>query len=205
MPYKNIVYVKFHIDLLSDIRFTDKLDDNGKLIYMGLLLLAGRTNNQIPNNPIFIKRNLNLNLTEERISQEISEIRGIYPKLIGNSQYLKFKNFNKIHNYYEKTPKEEKQDRTVVEKKSNKDILDFFSKSHKEVTGVYYPINYGKDQKLIYELLEAYGIDALKTIIIEFFNGAKDNKEWWFDKPISIGMLKHCIPAVINRLRKSNV
>ena len=206
MPYKNIVFVKFRLELLSDIRFTDKLDDEGKLVFMGLLLLAGRTNNQIPKDPVFIKRHLNLSLSEAKISQNIAKIQTIFPKLIGNSQTLKFKNFNKIHNWLgsAKGDTSETQDkiRREEDKNKNRETLQYFSKKHEEVVGVKYPITYGKDQKLLYDLIDIYDDKTLIALIDEFFAGAKDPKEWWFDKQLSIGMMKTLIPQIINRIRK---
>jgi len=126
MPYKNIIFVKFRLELLKDERFTDRLDDSGKLLYMGLLLLAGSTNNLIPNNPTYIKRNLNLRLSEDEISLKIAELLGVFKKLSGNSQYLKFKNFNKIHNWIgnsKGTPRE-CQDKIRIDKKRIDKILE---------------------------------------------------------------------------------
>ena len=105
MPYRNISYVKLKLELLTDIRFTDKLDDEGKLVYMGLLLLAGHTRNQVPNDPVYIKRNLNLNMTEDKIRDKIADILAVFPKMSGTSLFVKFKKFNALHNWFSNTPK----------------------------------------------------------------------------------------------------
>ena len=201
MPYTNIVFVKFRLELLSDTRFLDGLDDDGKLLFMGLLLLAGFTHNNIPNNPIFIKRQLNLSLSEAEIAQKVAQICSIFPKTIGNSQSIKFKNFNKLHNWVGSKIGEEKDSQEKIRKDKDKIRIDIYKKEFlkrfEEVTGVPYIFNYGKDNLLLKELLVFEEKDCL-ALINEFF----DSKgEWWSDK-LSIGVFKTVIPRLIGRLRK---
>jgi hypothetical protein len=99
MPYTNIVWVKFKLELLSDYRFTDKLNDSQKLIYLGLLLLAGNTRNHIPVDENYIKRNLNLAYSLEQIKNDIGVIITIFPKIQKLDNFLYFNNFRKLHNF----------------------------------------------------------------------------------------------------------
>jgi hypothetical protein len=74
-----------------------------------LLLLAGATNNNIKNDENSIKRVLNLQENPENIRKNIDKICNVYPKLVAQNGFLKFKNFKKIHNYLRNadgTPKE---------------------------------------------------------------------------------------------------
>jgi len=177
MPYTNIVYVKFKLELLSDIRFTDQLDDNGKLVYMGLLLLAGLTKNNTPNDAKFIKRTLNLGLTEDEISLKIVEIDQIFPKFTsktGKSQSLKFTNFNGLHNYVGKRNSIEEKSIEENSKEELKNLLHYFVIKYKNKTTKDYVINYGKDYSILKSLLKVLSEAEIKSRIDQFFEMKSD-------------------------------
>ncbi len=98
MPYKNIIYTKLKSELATDERFTEQLDDYGKLMYFSLLLLAGVKENKIPNDENYIKRLLNLQEKPEIIREKLDAVLKTFPKLVSANGYLKFKNYNKMHN-----------------------------------------------------------------------------------------------------------
>ena len=100
MPYTNISWVKLKLELLSEHRFIEECDDFDKLIFLGLLMLAGLTQNKIPNSPKYIKRMLNLQLEEQIISEKIVKITSIFRGVVRSSEFIKFKNFNKLHNWF---------------------------------------------------------------------------------------------------------
>ena len=105
----NINWIKLKLDLLSEHRFIEECDDFDKLLFIGLLMLAGLTRNRIPNNAKYIKRMLNLHVDEPKISEKIAKLSALFRGLISNSQFIKFKNFNRLHNWYgsaEGTPKD---------------------------------------------------------------------------------------------------
>ena len=111
MPYRNITFIKLlWKDLLhDDDRFTERLDDDEKGLYLMLLLLAGATNNNIKNDENYLKRVLNLRKNSENLRKNVDKILEVFPKLVSANGYLKFKNFKKIHNYIrnaDSTPKE---------------------------------------------------------------------------------------------------
>ena len=122
MPYKNIVFVKLKMELLSDYRFTDLLSDRQKLLYLGLILLAGQMENKIPNDALYIKRRLNLSFSAEEIKSDIEIIAKIFPKFLIKDNFLSFSNFEEIHNYrFRKSPGIPKQKlRNSQNKKKNK-------------------------------------------------------------------------------------
>ena len=180
MPYTNIVYVKFKLEMLSDIRFTDKLDDEEKLLFMGLLLLAGLTHNNIPDEPKFIKRHLNLALEESKISEKITKICLVFPKVVRKSHFINFKNFNALHNYIGKSkgntwdsPKEEN---SIVKNSilNPKPVLMFFSDTYKQRFSKEYIINWGKETKIFKDLLTILSEDDIKARITEFFDTPND-------------------------------
>lgn len=125
MPYKNIHWIKLLFkDLLADPegRFIEQLNDDQKGLYLMLLLLAGFYQNQIPNDPGIFKRMLNLSQKSAEISQNLAEIFKIFnrtfPEKVASSKYIKFKNFNKLHNPIrtaEGTPKSGVEKRRVEE------------------------------------------------------------------------------------------
>ncbi len=98
-PYTNIVFIKFRLKMLRDYRFTDCLNDSQKLLFLGLLILGGATENAIPNSSTYIKRMLNLEQHESDIEYNINHIAGVFPKLIVNNGVIAWTNFEEIHNY----------------------------------------------------------------------------------------------------------
>jgi len=98
MPYKNIVYTKLRCELLADERFTDKLDDEGKLMFFCLLLMAGVKENRIPDDEKYLKRVLNLQISEQKIREKLTEVFNAFPKTVSIDGVIKFKNYNKLHN-----------------------------------------------------------------------------------------------------------
>lgn len=105
MPYKNIIFVKLlWKELLhEDDRFVERLDDSQKGLYLMLLLLAGATNNNIPNSEKYLKRVLNLHEKSEKITENLGVLLETFPKLTSKNGYLKFKNFSSLHNYVGKS------------------------------------------------------------------------------------------------------
>ena len=109
MPYKNIHYKQLRVELAHDYRFTDECNDEQKALFLYLLLLAGVTENQIPNNEKYIKRVLNLAISEQKIRENLDKLLKTFPKLYSQDGFVKFKKFNKLHNYIGKSkgnPKE---------------------------------------------------------------------------------------------------
>lgn len=106
MPYKTIVFVKLLWKelLLEDDRFTDKCNDEQKGLYLMLLLLAGATNNNIPESENYLKRTLNLSQSAENIAKNRDCLLDIFPKLVKKDGYLKFRKFKQLHNYIRNVP-----------------------------------------------------------------------------------------------------
>ena len=77
----------------------------------------------------------------------------------------------------------------------------YFSDLYKTETGMGYPLNYAKDKVIIYDLMEVYNEDSIRTLMKEFFESARNPSEWWADK-LSIGVFKSVIPQLIGKLRK---
>jgi hypothetical protein len=101
MPNTNIVFVKlFWKELLhEDDRFIEQLNDSQKGLYLMLLLLAGATNNNIKYDVNYLKRVLNLHENTQIISQNLKKIFEVFRNSRVINGYIKFKNFNKLHNY----------------------------------------------------------------------------------------------------------
>ena len=99
MSYKNVVFVKLFVKLGRDYRFTDKLNDSQKMLYMFLLLLAGMTDNEIPNDANWIKRTLNLQIPYELIELDLLHIRKVFDKLVCRNDLLQFVDWQQLHNF----------------------------------------------------------------------------------------------------------
>lgn len=130
MPYTNIVFVKLLVELAKDYRFTDRLNDSQKLLYFGLLLLSGVTDNQTPNDPAWIKRALNLQMSAELIELEVIHIREVFDKLCLRNGLLQFEKWETLHNYKIGIPKcenrfsystKEKEKEKVIQKEKEKE------------------------------------------------------------------------------------
>lgn len=95
MPYKNIHFVKVKMELLEDHRFLFQLNDRQKGLYLMLLALAGKTNNQIFNDIVFIKGRLNI---KEVDIDDLKKISEVYPKFRLLNDFWGFDNFDETHN-----------------------------------------------------------------------------------------------------------
>ncbi len=85
-------------ELATDERFTDRLDDEGKLLFFCLLLLAGVKENKIPDDEKWLKRTLNLSMEVQKIREKLNEIFKTYKKTFSENGFIKFKNYSKLHN-----------------------------------------------------------------------------------------------------------
>ena len=98
MPYANIYWVKLKLELLNDKRFIFDLNDEQKWLFVGLLLLAGSTKNQVPADENYLKNRLNLSQTPEKVLENLTLICKVFPKTVHCNGVVKFKNFSKLHN-----------------------------------------------------------------------------------------------------------
>ncbi|KKL59149.1 hypothetical protein LCGC14_2218230 [marine sediment metagenome] len=98
MPYANIYYVKLKLELLNEKRFIFDLTPEQRYLYTGLLLLAGDTKNKVPDDENFIKNRLNLPDSLEKIRESLELIIRLFRGITRKNGYIKFNNFNKLHN-----------------------------------------------------------------------------------------------------------
>ncbi len=113
MPYANIHYIKLQIELLNDKRFIFDCDQEQKWLYIGLLLLAGDTKNCTSSDENYLKNRLNIDLSPEKVKENVKHLASIFPKMVCKGGYVKFKKFNELHNYLE--PKKRKPEGTPKE------------------------------------------------------------------------------------------
>ena len=214
-------FVKFKLELLADPRFTDKLDDEGKLVYMGILLLSGLTNNKIPFDCAYIKRTLNLHFSIEKINEKITQIRSIFPKFVvikngeAETSFISFKNFENVHETKDFKRKERKEsNKEKKEKKSHYTsyngvgaeiapnshvhvsiLLQEFCSLYKQKTDRDYVVNYAKDYSLMKRLLSSLGFEEVRARIQLFFT-INDNfiKQAGYSVGIFSSMINRLIP-----------
>lgn len=99
MPTTNISWVKLYLSLLdADDRFLYQLNERQQLLYIKLLMLSGRTHNQIPKNTDFIRNKIQYLQEKECFLKDISKIMEVFPKFKSNKSYFYFENFSEIHN-----------------------------------------------------------------------------------------------------------
>lgn len=95
MPYKNIQFVKVKMELLEDHRFLYELNETQKGLYLLLLALAGKTNNKIKDDLVFIKGRLNI---QSIVHEDLERISEVYTKFRLIDGYWSFDNFDREHN-----------------------------------------------------------------------------------------------------------
>lgn len=208
MPYRNIHWIKLEKRLLNDHRFYT-LSANGQRIYVKLLMLAGQTNNKVPKNHSILASSLREPLEPIEIGKCLEEIKGNFPKFKETKHYYHFIGFSSRHNQVipgisPGSPQaivDKRREEEIREDKRRTDVmLNLFKEKHKELTGVPYIPNYGKDRILLKEFLEFEEKDMV-SLINEFFDSSKDSSVWWADK-LSIGVFKVVVPKLLGRLRK---
>ena len=112
MPYSNIVFIKLFLDLFDqDDRFLYQLNESQQLLYVKLLYLAGRTDNEIPKNIKYIRHKINYPHDESCFLADLKRIMSIFPKFNETDNCYYFNKFNELHNRISKrnakgTPKE---------------------------------------------------------------------------------------------------
>ena len=123
MPYSNIVFVKLFIAIIDeDDRFLYQLNESQQLLYLKMLILAGKTGNNIPKTYTYIKNTINYNHEQGCFDADIKRIRAIFPKLKETDNGYYFEKFEELHNYIDKevlkAKKEEKKKQQEIQRKS---------------------------------------------------------------------------------------
>ncbi len=80
-------------------------------------------------------------------------------------------------------------------------LIYYYINRYKEEIGIGYAPNWGRDGKLLKDLLLTYSADEIKEFINEFLESGKDPEVWWADK-LSIPIMRSVIDQLIGRLRK---
>jgi len=179
MPYTNIYWVKLKLEILNDKRFIFDCDNSQKWLYVGLLLLAGATQNNIPIDENYLKNRLNLPENTPKIKENVAFLLKTFPKLISKNGHLKFKNFKALHNRVGKTegsPKEVQKDTQIRAEQISKIRVEYLSLKNlslKDFTST----DYARTGKTIKTLIcRAEGKDDL---VIEGLRWASNQK--WCD------------------------
>jgi len=103
MPYSNIVYVKLFVELLDkDDRFLYQLNESQQLLYLKMLMMAGKTLNKIPKTFSFIRNTINYAHEESCFKADIARIQTVFPKLKEDDNIYYFEKFEELHNYIDK-------------------------------------------------------------------------------------------------------
>jgi len=100
MPYSNIVFVKLFVALIDeDDRFLYQLNESQQLLYLKMLILAGKTGNNTPKTYSYIKNTINYNHEQTCFESDIKRIMEIFPKLKQSEKTYYFEKFEELHNY----------------------------------------------------------------------------------------------------------
>ena len=99
MPHTKLVFVKLMLQLADDPRFIMELNDSQKLDYLLLLLMAGLTHNEIPDNQEWFKSRFHLQKNSVEISTNIAKIMKVFKRVVKYRGKYKFSKFKELHNY----------------------------------------------------------------------------------------------------------
>lgn len=139
-------------------KFTDKLNDEQKGLFLMLFLLMGFFKNNIPNDPETIRRVLNLSEKNEKISENLKKIFDTFPRGIRASQFIKFKDYNMLHNPIGKsqndtsgTPKD------ALEKRRVEKIREEYIRANELDPSLFVSGDYARISKGIKNLVERAG------------------------------------------------
>ena len=98
MPYKNIVWVKLKLELLDDRRWQDLCNERQQLLYIKLLMLAGKLDNMIPNDPKYLCRECAYRRYPNELARDIQHLSTVFDKFSVDSAWIQFLNFKELHN-----------------------------------------------------------------------------------------------------------
>jgi len=188
MPYANIYWIKLKLETLNDKRFLFDLDDSQKLLFLGLLMLAGATKNSIPDDVNYLKNRLNLDENTEKIAQNLQKIYSVFPKTLCVNGHIKFKNFNELHNptgNSKGTPTELQRTHRVDKSRVDK-IRHAYILFKRHSIGNYTSNDFARTGKAIVELInrakdnDALVLEALEWISEQKFEWTLEtlNKKW---------------------------
>ena len=93
------------------------------------------------------------------------------------------------------------KNRTEEDKNKNKELLEHFTNLYKEETGIGYPVVYGRDKKILYDLMAVNSVEEVKSHITEFFEGARDTACWWYDKALDVPMFRSMVTRITAKAR----
>ena len=77
--------------------------------------------------------------------------------------------------------------------------LQYWNDQHREYIGHPYAVNYGKDQKILKDLVAVYGADKLVKLIYAFFKKMKTD-EFLKKTGATIGIFKTQVPKLLMNL-----
>ena len=194
MPYSNIIYIKLFVELLDkDDRFLYQLNESQQLLYVKMLLLAGKTLNKIPKKFAFIRNAINYAHDESCFNADIKRITEVFPKMKESDEGYYFEKFDTLHNYVDSgkgSPKELRRkskgtpiiekgkhegnpitepdvevDKEEEKEKTMPIIRNYFLSKYKEIRKTDYIINYQKDSVILKRLLKNISMDEMKLDI----------------------------------------
>lgn len=102
MPRVNITFAQLDLDIMDDDRWLFLCNERQQLLYIKIILLAGRLKNSVPINYAYLRTKCNYQGSDEELRGDIAHLLGIYPKLQNNDNCLFFKEFWKRYSYIPK-------------------------------------------------------------------------------------------------------
>lgn len=202
MPYRNIHWIKLELRLLDDHRFY-LMSERAQLVFIKLILVAGRCKNRILKSKISLNHQLKTNYTDKEMDEVFKEIRVSFPKVLENNGFYSIKGFEKrINPVYSKgyagdIPEEypaDIQDKIREDKNKIRGTLTRFSLKYQEKTGKPYIPSYAKDCTILKKLGLVIDEGEMVDLIDRFF---ASNDPFIQRAGYTIGVFK----SMINRLR----
>lgn len=154
MPYKHIIWVKLFLDLLDgedSEKFLWELSEMQQLVYVKLLLIAGRTKNKISKTMSYLKEKMRFSGSESDLKSDINQIKKTFRQGFKETKYFYyFTNFEKLHNRVNGgTPKDDPGIPLEENRKEENRKEENKSKKPKDVYGEFVLLEEKEYEKLI--------------------------------------------------------
>ena len=142
-----------------------QLVDSHKAHFIGLLLIAHATDNKIPWDSGWIKKQIQ---AKSNVKLDVFEKLGLIEILDNNDE--KIKKQNDLEKRGEEKKKDIENKNTQNEKHYDNQMLNFYKNTYKKKFGTDVLIKWEKDRKLLKEAVDLYGEEKTKELIAAFFD-----------------------------------
>lgn len=165
-----MIWIKLYVDILQDFKFLE-LTDRERYIFIGLILVAVKNDNLVPNRSDFISHSLaTSNYHLSQILTKLEKLGLISIKLLADCYQ------NAIPIREDKIRRDAVSKIATSPKSPHQEIISFFISQVKERKGFEPEISWAKEGKLLKQKLVKYTPDKLKDLIAWYLDSKHSEK-----------------------------